>query len=601
MVLSPSTRDSMRRRCPALCAALIASALALVAEPNQAQTPPEVQRYFGVVRPLFSGDNARETVAFMDQYFRLPGNTGFDASIHRVAAILDQAGFVPQDRATPGARLTYRIEKRPLARPAWDPEDASLTIVGQSTPLLKYATNRNMLAINSYSTPPGGVEAELAYVNRGTSAEFDSAKVAGKIVMGDVAVGRLFTEAMRRGALGVLGYSLPAYTQPAVHQNSIQFTSVTLDTVRRGWAIPLSYAAHEELLAAVKKGPTRVRVMTRTRIFPSEELTLVADVRGAQAPDERFVFSAHVQEPGANDNASGVGTQAEMARVLADLVKRGAVSPARTITFIWGNEISAPRTYLREDSVRARGVRWGVSLDMVGEDTKLTGGTFLIEKMPDPSAIWTRGEDHHTEWGGGSPMKVSDMRPHYFNDFILQRCLDQAAVTGWVVKTNPFEGGSDHQSFLDAHKPGLLFWHFTDVYYHTDGDRLSMVSAQTMTNVGNAALVSALTLTSANAATAIAIIGEVERAALARLNAEATLSLQALEKGGDRAKETLILQTWTDWYRDALRSATDIEVGGPSAAVSTRINDAVSKVSAAGAVHVARLAGGRGRQGRRVR
>ena len=31
-------------------------------------------------------------------------------------------------------------------------------------------------------------------------------------------------------------------------------------------------------------------------------------------------------------------------------------------------------------SVRTRGVKWGVSLDMVGEDTKKTGGTFLIEK-----------------------------------------------------------------------------------------------------------------------------------------------------------------------------------------------------------------------------
>ena len=33
-----------------------------------------------------------------------------------------------------------------------------------------------------------------------------------------------------------------------------------------------------------------------------------------------------------------------------------------------------------------------MSLDMVGEDVKKTGGSFLIEKMPDPSAIWTRGK-----------------------------------------------------------------------------------------------------------------------------------------------------------------------------------------------------------------
>ena len=38
---------------------------------------------------------------------------------------------------------------------------------------------------------------------------------------------------------------------------------------------------------------------------------------------------------------------------------------------------------------------------MVGEDTQKTGGSFLIEKMPDPSAIWTRGTDKHTEWGAG--------------------------------------------------------------------------------------------------------------------------------------------------------------------------------------------------------
>jgi hypothetical protein len=60
---------------------------------------------------------------------------------------------------------------------------------------------------------------------------------------------------------------------------------------------------------------------------------------------------------------------------------------------------------------------------------------------------------------------VDQLTPHFFNDFILNRCLDQAAVTGWVVRTNPFEGGSDHVPFLDAKKPGLLFWHFTDVFY----------------------------------------------------------------------------------------------------------------------------------------
>ena len=166
-----------------------------------------------------------------------------------------------------------------------------------------------------------------------------------------------------------------------------------------------------------------------------------------------------------------------------------------------GNEIASTRRYLA-DRDRAATVRWGMSLDMVGEATEKTGGTSLIEKMPDPSAVWTRGEDRHSE-SGGSPLRVDQLTPHYFNDFVLRRCLDQAAVTGWVVRANPFEGGSDHVPFLDAKKPGLVFWHFTDAFYHTDNDRLPNVSPRELANVGVSALVSTLTLASAETARAI--------------------------------------------------------------------------------------------------
>src|SRR4029453_6974966 len=305
-----------------------------------------------------------------------------------------------------------------------------------------------------------------------------------------------------------------------------------------------------------------VRVKKRSRFSTASERTVIADVRGSAKPNERFVFSAHVQEPGANDNASGGGAQVEMARVVASLIRAGSVNPRRSITFIFGNEIAATRRYL-QDASRAETVRWGVSLDMVGEDTEKTGGTFLIEKMPDPSAVWTRGEDRHTEWGG-SPLTVDQLRPHFFNDFVLRRCLDQAAVTGWVVRANPFEGGSDHVPFLDAHKPAVLFWHFTDVYYHTDNDRLPNVSPRELANVVWSALVSALTLASADGPTARGLVAEVERAAIARLDVETALSRQALATGGVRGRETMILETWTDWYRRAIRTMAEIEVGGSS-------------------------------------
>jgi len=237
------------------------------------------------------------------------------------------------------------------------------------------------------------------------------------------------------------------------------------------------------------------------------------------------------------------------------------------------------RYELAADTARANHVLWGLSLDMVGEDTKQTGGTFLIEKMPDPSAVWTRGEDKHSEWGG-RPITKDRIRPHYFNDFLLARCLDQAATNGWVVKTNPFEGGSDHTPFLTHGRPGVLFWHFTDVYYHTDGDRIGMVSAGTLANVGNAALASALTLTSADGATARDLVAEVERAARKRLATELALSKAALTGGGDLAKETDIVETWRDYYVKSIQAMRDIEVGGSSKETQVAIDAAAERIRA---------------------
>jgi len=194
---------------------------------------------------------------------------------------------------------------------------------------------------------------------------------------------------------------------------------------------------------------------------------------------------------------------------------------------------------------------------MVGENTDLTGGTFLIEKMPDPSAIWTRGEDKHSEWGG-SPMTVDQMKPHYLNDFILTNFEAQGEYANWVVKTNPFEGGSDHTPFLQADIPGLLLWHFTDQFYHTDNDRLDKVSQKTMVNVGTAALVSAFTLLNAEAKTAEQVITMLLAKASVRLITEVQLSKKAIAAGGSKEDEQKILDSWTEYYEKSLDTIKDL-------------------------------------------
>jgi len=413
--------------------------------------------------------------------------------------------------------------------------------------------------------------------------------LAGKIVVGDMSPGRLFVEAvLRRGALGVLAYEMLPYNRPEVNRTAIQDGSVPPDTLHRAFGIMLSREARDWIAAAMARGPARIRVAIAARMWPSEERTLVAEARGASLPDERFVFSAHLNEAGANDNASGVGALAEMARVLAVLMRERAADPRRTVTMVWGSEISSTQRYLSQDTARLRGVRWGMSLDMVGENIAVTGGTFLLEKMPDPSAVWTRGADRHSEWGG-RPISVGEIRAHYYDDFVLSRCRDQGAATGWAVGANPYEGGSDHVPFLRHNKPAVQLWHFTDQFYHTDLDRIDKVSRSELANVGSCALVIALTLASADGSTARAVVADVEASAIRRLDTETALSRAALAGGRPVEQEALIVTTWGNYYRDAIRAAADIEAGGSSAETLRAIEEAALRVERAAAGRAASL------------
>ncbi|MBK6307767.1 MAG: M28 family peptidase [Gemmatimonadetes bacterium] len=325
--------------------------------PNQRKRRPRRRALFADVAPRYSGARAEETVAFLDRFVRWPGNRGFDASLDHLVQRLERAGYIREDKATPATRLTYRVERYPMANPAWEPTAASVEIVGQRDPVLQLTTNRNMLATNSWSTPDAGVVAPLVDVGRGTPAALDSANVAGKIVLADAGASRLFAEAvLKRGAVGVLGYALPAYLQPEKNTHSIQFGGIPYDTTKRAWGMALSYDARQRLRAALAAGPVQLRVRTNVTWTPNAvERTVVAEVRGSTLPTERFVYSAHVQEPGANDNASGVGAQMEMARVAAELLTANKIDPKRTITFLWGLEIRSTDRYITQDSARAAG------------------------------------------------------------------------------------------------------------------------------------------------------------------------------------------------------------------------------------------------------
>ena len=548
---------------------LILSACAIILSSCKAQTTSN-ETYFDIVRPLFTGDKAFETTAYVEQFWRVPGNTGFNNSIYRIIENLEAAGYVNEDKANNQQRFVYRLEKRPMDELTWEPVDAELSIVGMSEPLLKFETNRNMIYQYASSTPDEGVVAEVIHIE--SLNDFKTKDVSGKIIFSEMSPYRLYDAAIIQGkALGMMTYNNPDYLQPKKNVTSIQFRSMRYKEGVNAWGIALSYQAKEILKNELNKGNVKTKVFIKTNIYSSEELTVVASIKGIDLANESLVFSAHVQEPGANDNATGVGTQLEMAMLSAKLIRENKVDIKRTLTFLWGDEITSTRRYIEENNGKNTTIKWGISLDMVGEDTNITGGSFLIEKMPDPSAIWTRGNDKHTEWGGRA-LEEKDMTPHYLNDFIIKTFKEQGEFANWKVDTNPFEGGSDHTPFLKADIPGLLLWHFTDQFYHTDNDRIDKVSKETMKNIGIGALASAFTLLNADKDIGIELINTTLNAAKTRLNDEFTLSNTAISEGANSEEQQSILNSWSNWYDSTLGTIKDVE---PSE--NTELNSAIEK------------------------
>lgn len=317
-------------------------------------------------------------MAFVEKYWRVAGNTGFNETVYLIEKELKKAGYVNETNASASDRLTYRIETRQMGRPTWEPVDGSLYILEEEAPLLLQSSNRSMVYLNSHSTQ---TEAEVVWIKNAN--ELTQENVKGKIVFAEMRGRSLFNKAVKEmGALGIITYDMPSYLKPEINTTSIQFRSLPYNRELKPWGVALSFQAKERLTKALNAGPVTVKVNLETKLYPSEELTVVANVQGSELPKESLVFSAHIQEPGANDNASGVGAQLEMASITAKLINEGKINPKRTITYLWGDEILSTNRYIQEDEKRTADINWGISLDMVGEDTEKTGGSFLIEKIP---------------------------------------------------------------------------------------------------------------------------------------------------------------------------------------------------------------------------
>jgi aminopeptidase YwaD len=555
-------------------------------QPPSQPLPPSAERAYRAMSQRINGFAAMATVRYMDQYWRVAGNPGYNNSIEFIRGRLLAAGFAGSPEK---GRPHIRVDEWGSAR-GWDYQLGTVAFADGEV-VLSRLRDRISLAINSFSTPAGGRVARLVDVGAGADADYDKVDVKGAVVLGDAEIGRLWQQAVKaRGAIGVISSHVAPYIRPPdpslfkfPDQHDIfQWGSIPYDAEVKGFGFKASWRAASRMRERLKAGPVEVKVEIASTFYEGPNRTLIAEIPGGLKPDERIVLVAHLQEPGANDDASGCGTLEAIAAALAGTAGgRGLDRPDRTLTFMWVDEIRGSRQWLTAYPDQAKGVQYMFSLDMTGEDTSKTGGTFLIEKQADPSAVWVRPSDPHSEWGAGN-VKAESLEGSLLNDVHHAICLRRAKDSGWVVRTNPYEGGSDHTAFADAGIPSLLNWHFTDRFYHTNLDRPDKVSPLEIINVGVAVSTSAWFLASADERDALAVADLIAASADARLALERKQGAAIVAAAADRPKaeatEAAVIAAWRKWYVEALESVRRLPARGSSPALDARIAQAQQRL-----------------------
>lgn len=535
----------------------------------------------------FDGNQAMEGVRYFTQFWRIGGGPGFDSSLSYIESRLRHAGIEKKSERNsgPSSLGQYYIQEDQTNENVWVPQDAVLSLEYPEIRVLdSFAENPVMLCQNSFSAD---VTAPLVHVPGGNKeSDYEGIDVAKRIVLCDAHPAQAYKFALKRGAAGVISSFVPPYNHPEQHPTIISENGLPYDAERKPFAMKVSPRTAAELKRMLGYQQVTVRAHVTTSFVEAPLKTLVAEIPGSVKPEQRIVLVAHLDhyKPGANDNASGSATLLEILRSVALGIQQGKIpKPARTLTFLWVDEYQGTMLWMKRNEQLLHNIIATFVLDMVGGNPEKTGGTFRVERMPDPGTVWFRPPEQHSGWGAGNWNKEK-LFGSFLNDFYLSVINDRSQATGWKTNHNVWEGGSDHDPFLWKKIPAILSWHFPDFGYHTSLDKIENISPAEMKHAGVSIGTASLALALGTEETAREILSLVAQAAVSRLEKEKPntfLELSDAQAQGATAldetkkREREILEAWGKWYEEALRSTLTIPVSTPSEIFKEEVERAI--------------------------
>ena len=208
--------------------------------------------------------------------------------------------------------------------------------------------------------------------------------------------------------------------------------------------------------------PVRVRAQIVSRSYDGAFHSATGVIPGAEEPKKEILFVSHLYEPGANDNASGVGVGLELARSLNAAIEQGVLPrPRRSIRFLFNWEGYGLYAWLHKHADRIADLLGGLNIDEVGVDQD-QGASVLHLFMP-PAA---------------NPSCTGHLLAHLCGEILSpgirwKAVADRAEIINDTISSDPN---------LDIPLPCLI--QYPSRNYHSSADRLPTLSAKMMERIG---------------------------------------------------------------------------------------------------------------------
>ncbi len=409
---------------------------------------------FSALERHYSLREVVDFATFLSRYHRIQGSSDLERAMMAIASILKDLGNIQLQTYVYSYNEKYGVH---LPVMGWDVNEGFIEMIKPSKRVMHTFINSKTCVVAH--SPPGDVEAPVVYVGEGI--EKSNYKDAdGKIVL---AYGNPYLVYRIGSELGAKGFIFFRTTSPG---NAVPYLSLFLTSDESksftAPAVSISYNEAQRIIRYLEKGEEVIVRIFVDSVFRNDAKIIVVEACIGEGDKELHIY-AHTCHPAGtiNDNISGTASILELLIAFDRAIDRNvlAIPKGMKLVFIWFPEYYGSLPYLLEKiEHRETKIDFSINLDMIGERQDITGSTLNIIRPP----VFLSNKLYESIVVA-SLMNVLATNSTFSN---MQNVLS------YRIDIVPYDGGSDHDLYLQFNIPSIMLNQWPDKFYHTDQDTI---------------------------------------------------------------------------------------------------------------------------------